>query len=276
LHGIKEDYTMKTFALPIVSAFVAVQLLQPSAASAASMTNDRATTQVAAQIIGDANSGRDALVSGNTAAANHDIDAALAAQKSMAARAHGNNASMIVPIYAELDDSMVLANALKTRPAAAAPAAATGTPPADTVRGNIAQITYVAIDLDKVKQRLDAAKLAEKNNNREAAEDALAAIGSDLIVVSDTGDVPLLTARQDLALAQHAMMSKQYTAASSDLHAASAALKAYAQPGHAAQASQLAADIQSMMPVDSQTSPSAASRIDGWWSSVKNWFAAHA
>jgi hypothetical protein len=63
-------------------------------------------------------------------------------------------------------------------------------------------------------------------------------------------DVPLLTARQDLTLAQRALKSKDLTAASSDLRQASQSLDAYKSSRHSADARRLAAENRFSHPGD--------------------------
>jgi len=169
------------------------------------------------------------------------------------------------PLYAELDNTAVLSLAVKRRSHAPAHATNTSTaPPALTPRSNVSQVTYLAIDLDKVKVRL------------EAATDSLARIGNNLIETTVSADEPLLTARQDLVLAQNALKADHYPTASSDLQQASASLKKYANASHSAERQRMAADIDSSMPVGSNRDSELSTKIDGWWSSVTNWFSQHA
>jgi hypothetical protein len=142
------------------------------------------------------------------------------------------------------------------------------------VKSNVGQITYLAIDLDKTKSRLNAAKIAIRNKNDQAAEDSLAAVGSNLVAVSVSTDLPLLTAREDLALARLALNAKNSQAASTDLHQVSQALTAYASSGpHAEEAKKLSAEINAS--TESNTTPSSTStqNVDSWWERVKDWFA---
>jgi hypothetical protein len=249
--------TLTAFALAGSSLYVS------PAAAAMTQRDDRAMTKLAAQIISDAQSGHDALVSGKTGASVTDIDNALDARNKLAAMARTDGASMLVPIYAELDETAVLTDALKK---------ARAKTPAMTVRGNDAQITYLAIDLDKTRARLDAAKTAVSNHNDQAAKDALAAVGSDLVEGSVVTDLPLLTAREDLSRAQAELKSNDSKAAAADLRQASTSLKRYATGDHVKDARILAAEIDSA-PLTTTNDRTASQKIESWWSSVKNWFA---
>jgi hypothetical protein len=260
-------------SIAALSTLVAASALAaPGLANAATPMNaDRESTGLASQLLQDANAARSALMNDDVATANHDIDEAMNARDKMLDLARGNGSATIVPIFSELEDTTVVSTDGTAKPA---PASAVLAPV--TVRSNDAQYTYLAIDLNKAKARLDAAKLALRNKNTQAAEDSLSAIGTDLVASTDATDVPLLTAREDLALAQRALQAKQLTAAAADLHQASTSLKSYDSPGHAADAQRLANDIQTAMPLTPQTAESASAKLDGWWSSVKSWFSQHA
>ena len=253
--------------------FVAAGALSASAPAIAAtpINTDREASGLASQLLQDARTARSALMNDDVATANHDIDEALAARSKMLDLGRADGSATIVPIFSDLEDTAVVSPGGTVKPAAAA----TGLTPV-TVRSNDAQYTYVAIDLNKALARLDAARTALHNKNTQAAEDSLAAVGTDLIATTDATDVPLLTAREDLALAQQALQAKELTAASTDLHQASTSLKAYDRPGHSADAQRLANDIQTTMPLTVQSAPSTSAKIDAWWSSVKGWFNQHA
>lgn len=264
---------MKYRTIAALSALLAAGALAGSgpALAATPINADRESTGLASQLLGDANAARSALMNDDVATANHDIDEALTARDKMLDLSHANGPATIVPIFSELEDTAVVTPGDAPKPVPAA----TALMPV-TIRSNDARYTYVAIDLNKAKARLDAAKMALQNRNMQAAEDSLAAVGTDLIASSDATDVPLLTAREDLALAQQALQNKELPAASTDLRQASASLKSYDRPGHSADAQRLANEIQTTMPLTAQTAPSAAAKIDAWWSSVKSWFNQHA
>ncbi len=253
---------------------IAAQVSQASPAFAASQTDDRAMTKLAAQILSDAATARTALASGKSASSIADIDKALVARERLAETARRNGMTMIVPVYTELDETMVLSNAVKNAAEkGAAVGGKTGTAGGpQVVRANDAQLTYVAIDLDKTKSRLDAAKLAVTDKNEQAAEDSLGAVGSDLIQESVVTDVPLLTAREDLSRAQAELKANDRPAATADLRQASKSLVEYTKGGHVKDARILASTIDAQTPLKAQSNASAATKIENWWSSVKDWF----
>jgi hypothetical protein len=117
---------------------------------------------------------------------------------------------------------------------------------------------------------------AARNGDDQSAEKSLAAIRGDLIHGKSAVDVPLLTTRRDLALAQLKINSNQPAAASADLEKASQSLKNCSSVAHTAAVHQFAADIHSSMRVNTHDGPSTATKTDGWWASVKTWFSQHA
>jgi hypothetical protein len=137
------------------------------------------------------------------------------------------------------------------------------------------ETTYFAINLDKARGQLVSAVTAARNGDDQSAERSLAAIRGDLIHGNSAVDVPLLTARRDIALAQLKINSNQPAAASADLQKASQSLKNYSRVAHTAAVHQLAADIHSSIRVNTHNGPSTATKIDGWWASVKTWFSQH-
>jgi hypothetical protein len=253
-----------------IAALAAVAILTPAAralpASAApSQSDDRAMTRLAAQVVSDASAGRQALVNGNTGAARSDIDNALAARDGLAEKARAAGLPMIVPVYEELDDTAVLGSAVKSN-------ANTQPKTPATVRANDADLTFLAIDLDKAKAHLDAAKAALADQNKQSAEDSLAAVGSDLVAESVVTDVPLLTAREDLAQAQKELKSGDRAAVAADLQQASKSLVAYTAAPHAGDARMLASEIDAYAGPGAQRPPGLEGKIEGWWSSVTSWF----
>jgi flagellin-specific chaperone FliS len=250
----------------------ASQTLIAEAATLPTIRDEQQVTRLGSQLLQDANRADKALEKNNIPAANRDIDQALADRSKLAQQAKAVGDSMIVPLYADLDDTEYLSTVgrgSRTNGAASANSAASqGAPLSVTVKSNVGQVTYLAIDLDKTSSRLRAAKIAIQNKNEQAAEDSLAAVGSNLVATSVSTDLPLLTTREDLALARSAVNAKDYQAATVDLHEASKALTAYAASGpHAEDARRLSAEIGA--------APSSVStqNVDSWWERVKDWFA---
>ena len=255
---------MKFRNVAALAGFAAASQLLQATPALASISTDRHSTDLVARLLGDAKLARLALISNDTAKATKDIDSAVAARAKLVQIAHANGKSMTVQISTELDNNAELSDDFMIPERV----------PNETRAGHIRSLetTYFAINLDKAKTRLDAAQHAVGNGDRQSAENALAAIRSDLIHGNDAVDVPLLAARRELALAQGAIGSNQLGAASADLRKASNSLKSYSSVGHSAAAHQLAADIQSSIRFNTQSASSVSMKIDDWWASVKTWF----
>jgi hypothetical protein len=265
---------MQLPTITLIAVIASAQTLAAAPALAAGVATDRQMTKLAVSVIEDSQHAAGAVRDHDMRAAGNDIDAALGVRDRLAQLARRSGMSTIVPVYAELDDTAVLSTLVKKH--AAETPASTREPAGSAalpVRSNIAQITYLAIDLDRAQQRLAAAKLALHDHNNVGAIDSLDAVGSDLIETSVVTDVPLLTARENLALAQRALKTHDSATASADLRAASAALARYTQSAHHAGAQNLAAAINAATPVNRTDDRSVATKIDGWWNSVKAWFA---
>jgi hypothetical protein len=251
----------------MVGVFASQTLLASAAPMAPTVRDEQQMTQLGSQLLQDADHADGALQKHDETTANRDIDDALAVRTKLAQMTKADGGSMVVPLYADLDDTEYLSTIGKK-----ANMSAGGTSQPLTVKSNVGQVTYLAIDLDSSESRLNAAKIAIRNKNDQAAEDALAAIGTNLVATSVSTDLPLLTAREDLALARTALNDKNNQAAETDLHQASQALTTYAASGrHAADAKQLAGEIDTGL--GKSPTPSAVSTVDSWWNRVKDWFA---
>jgi hypothetical protein len=259
---------VKTFHIAtLVGVFASQALLASAAPMAPTVRDEQQMTQLGSQLLQDADHADQALQKHDDNAANRDIDDALTIRMKLAQMTKADGGSMVVPLYADLDDTEYLSTIGKK-----ANMSANGTSQPLTVKSNVGQLTYLAIDLDASESRLNAAKIAIQNKNDQAAEDSLAAIGSNLVATSVSTDLPLLTAREDLALARTALRKKNDQAAQADLHQASQALTTYAASGpHAADAKQLAGEIDTG--AGNTAMPSAESTVDSWWNRVKDWFA---
>jgi hypothetical protein len=260
----KEERMPHTLASIAATTALAMSVIPLGASAAPSQRNDRTMTRLAATVIADASAAQTALASKKTTGeAESEIDKALDARNALAAQARAAGLPMIVPIYEELDDTAVLSNAVKQATSAHAP-------PPTVVRANAADLTYVAIDLDKVKAHLEAAKTALAHNNDQAANDSLAAVGSDLVEQSVLTDVPLLTAREDLSRAQRELKADDRAAALADLHQASQSLLSYTTGDHVNDARVLASAIDTDT-TNGNAPQSIGSKIEQWWSSVAQW-----
>ena len=179
----------------------------------------------------------------------------------------------MVPLYSEFDESSVLRPLEAKRQGGQQSGAGSSAP--INVAHTSGQYTFVGIDLDKAKQRLDAAKTALQNKNLQSADDSLSALQTDLIMETVASDLPLLTARENLGLAKSAVDKKDYKEAQTALKGASSALDRYANEAsaqHVQEAKDLSKAISSYSQSIAQNHSGAAGKIDGWWHQVDNWF----
>jgi len=256
----------------------ASQPLLAGAATEPTVHDEQQLTQLGSQLLQDADQADQALRKNDDAAANRDIDDAMTIRMKLEQRAKADGGSMVIPLYADLDDTEYLSAVAKNPPRHGTASADAGnsnsTPLPLTVKSNVGQVTYLAIDLVKTKSQLDAAKIAIRNKNEQAAEDSLAAIENDLVAISVSTDLPLLTAREDLSLARVALDDKNNQAASADLRQASQALGAYAASGsHSEDARRLSAEINAAAGTNATPSSLMSQNVDSWWERVKDWFA---
>jgi hypothetical protein len=222
-------------------------------------------SQDANTMIREVNAARAAIRAGNLSQAQTDLRDAKAAHDRVAALSTSQHRSMIVPVYGELVQDSVLDKTAGTRHAGY------------TVNGSGAQFTSVAVDLKKSGSRIDAAQTALKDNNKQAASDTLAAIGSDFVVSSVDTDLPLLSARENLVIAKNALAAHHDKQAQDAVVAASNALARYAKTvgRHAGDAKSLSdqlAQTASNLGADRTHSENA---LTAWWSRVESWFSTH-
>jgi hypothetical protein len=247
----------------------------PAAGKATSSTSDtsKRLSQQATNLLRHVDEARRAVDAKQTQSAMSHVNQALADRNQLAALLKDKGQSLIVPLYAEIDDSSVLGPVLSARKGQTQPS----TSGPITVDDASAQYTFVGLDLDKAMSRLDAAKKALENHNPQAASDSLGAIGTDLVVETKEADLPLLAARENLGIAQTAVKNRKYKEASAALKEASIALDRYAKGSAAAQHSidvkDLRSKIDSLSQTVAQNHSNAETMIEGWWHQVDGWFA---
>lgn len=118
----------------------------------------------------------------------------------------------------------------------------------ETVRNVTGSITTIGIDPQMAYTHLQAAKSALGQSNLKQADQALAAVQDSVLLESVKSDLPLLKARQNLALACQAIKRSDDTEASAALRSAGNGLDEYANAfagSKAGQAEQLRQQIDS-------------------------------
>ncbi len=268
------------FIMPVLCVALATSVLNAapidnvtsSPAKAASQPANRQSAHLAVRILDQIEQAKQSLAANQTQTAMEHINQALSYRDQLAALPHAYGQSRIVPLYWEFDDTSVLGQVLAARkdgmrqPGKSAPI---------TVDEAGTQYTFVGLDLNKVRSRLDAAKSDLSSNHPQAAASSLGRIGEELVVMKVQAEYPLLAARENLGLAEIAIMNGRNREAAAALKEASITLEQYAN-GHSAhrpfEAKNLSKRIASLSQTIAQNPKGANDKIDRWWNQVNSWF----
>jgi hypothetical protein len=222
-------------------------------------------SNAAVALLGSTEQARQAIARGDRQAAIKQIDQALQnarqARNMSSIQGRGN----VVPIYTEYAQASVIGPIATSRNAGGIQAA--GAPAVQEVVG---QYTSVALDLPMAEQHLQAARTALLNNDVSAADSALKAVEDGVIMLRVESDLPLVQARENLALARDMISQGNSLAAQAPLREAINALAQYSGP-RGRQAERLQMQIASLannLPANQQT---AAGQIDQWWNVLADW-----
>jgi hypothetical protein len=266
-----------TLAAPVLNAAPQNASTSKSKASSPDTQDAKQMNQLATRLLQHADEARHAISSNQKQAAVNHINQALGDWSQLASLAKSKHLGMTVPLYSEFDESSTLGPLMaarkgnqqsntKTTPNSYTPV---------TVEQASGQFTFIGLDLDKAKSRLDAAKTALNNNNTQAASDSLGAVETDLVMESEQTNFPLLAARENLGIAESAVKNGHVKEAAAALKEASTDLNTFAganPPHHAEDAKTLSKSIESYSQSIGQNRAGAATKIDGWWHEVDNWF----
>ena len=277
------------FSFVVSALYLGSQLVLPTSLLSAAPQNGTATdsnsktmshskansakqlTHEATLLLQQVEQAKQAVTAKQTQTAVSHINQAMSDRNQLATLSKAKGQSMIVPLYTELDDTSTLGPMLSAKKGKPQP----NTNAPITVDDAAVQYTFVGLDLDKAKSRLEAAKTALHNNNPQAASDSLAAIGTDLEVETKDADLPLLAARENLGLAQTAVQKRQYKEANAALKEASIDVDKYSNQNsaqHAQEAKDLHGKIDSLSKTIEQDHSGAANTIQNWWHEVDSWF----
>lgn len=269
-----------SFIVPVVCVALATPALNAargnaeagSPAATSSQPSNRESSHLALRILVQVEQAKQALAAKQAQTAVDHINRALAYRDRLSALSQANVRPVIVPLYWEFDDTSVLGRTMaarkdgKQQPSKSA---------LITVDQAGTQYTFVGLDLNKVRSRLDTAKSALSSNNPKAAASSLDRIGDELVVMTVQAEFPLLAARENLGLAEIAIGNGRYTEAAAALKEASTTLDQYAS-GHSAhrpnEAKSLSKRIDALAQTIAQDHANSASKIDGWWNEVNGWF----
>ena len=233
-------------------------------------------SQLATRLLQHVDQARHAISSNDKQAALNHINQALAERNQLATLAKSKGTSLVV-LYTEFDETSTLGPMMAARKGKQAPESSNGpkTYAPVTVEQASGEFTFVGLDLDKAKTRLDSAKTALDNGNNQAASDSLSAIETDLIMETDEASFPLLAARENLGIAESAAKDAHPKEAAAALKEASTDLNKFADgnpPQHVDEARGLGRAIDSYAQNIGPSHTAAVAKIDGWWHEVDSWF----
>lgn len=233
-------------------------------------------SKLMARMLRQANDARTAIAAGDQVSALDHVNEALGLIQEVKTLPNRRQALNFVPIYSELESVSVIGPIQAERQAAGIQpsGAAARMMPGTSVASATGDYTVVGVDVPMAESHLQAARLALSESDLQTANANLAAVQNGVTMVTVAGDMPLLRARQNLALASAAVKSGNPADAVAPLKAASKALSTYAQTAgpHVNEANNLISQINSYATVVAQNPPGAAQRIDDWWNEVSTWF----
>jgi len=142
-----------------------------------------------------------------------------------------------------------------------------------TVRNVEGQYTSVALDVQAAKNHLNTARQALQQGNFQGADEALQAVQDSVVVTTVAADLPLLRARENLALARESAEDGHFGETQAALKAASRALANYAANSgpHANDARTIRSQIVNFNQSLQQNHTDAVSKIDQWWDQTADW-----
>ena len=245
---------------------------------------------------------RQAIINKDQHLASNDVDRATSLLKQVETKlpVNKNDKTHVVPIFAELEQTSFLQPVLtaknqqqgqqtaergkansstnktmaKNSQSNALPQSDQPAQTPDIVNRVEGGYSYIGLDVDAALEHLQAAKQHLANNEPGKADLELARAQQSVDTGSISTDMPLVRARENLALARDEVSSGKYSQAKTELKAAATALNNYAQDSHA----QHAKDAKNLMTqIKSQTASMQGShgidkqKIDTWWNEVANW-----
>ena len=211
---------------------------------------------------------RQALANHDTKAALDHVGQALAATDQIRAAANSSEEPLRVEIARDVD-------AVSTR----APAKRHGS--ADRLQPNssVSQVsgTYnsTILNVSSARNHLLAAQTALNHGDADAAGTDLAAVQGDTVASSFNGELPLVQARDNLALAQARVRDGKYKDAILPLKSAARALDRFAnqepRPQHADMAARMSLELNAYADRIEKDHVDAPDRVAGWLDHVTSW-----
>ncbi len=236
-------------------------------------------SRAAAKMLEHTAQARQAIQSKNRQRAMTHVNEALQASRNIQTTAG------VVPIYTEFEEVSVIGPLQASRAQTQAPTeasreaaehpATTAGRPGEVVRDVEGGFTSVEVDMSQARTHLGAAKTALQSNDLTQADKALRAVQNSVSMESVEANLPLVKARQNLALALTQCRQGQISNAQAPLREAVSALDNYQQlPGaaHSTEAAQLSKDINDFVSTMQQkTQAQTTDQIQQWWNRVADW-----
>jgi len=211
---------------------------------------------------------RQALAHRDTTAALDQIAQAIAAADQIRAASKSSEEPLRVELSRDVD---AISTIVPAKPRGSA----------DRLKKNssVSQVsgTYNAtvLNVSSARNHLVAAQTALNNGDLDAAATDLASVEGDKSFTSYNGEMPLMQARDNLALALARVRDTKYKDAILALKSASRAIDRYAhqepRPKHAQRASTVAIQLNAFADRIEKDHEDAADRIAGWMAQVNDW-----
>ncbi|MBV9503602.1 MAG: YfdX family protein [Acidobacteriia bacterium] len=282
--------SINTGAAPVTSGPAKQDTAKQDAAKQDAAKQDVAKQKVdrsdlASTVLQDTGHARTALKNSDQTGAAQNVKDALAVigqlQKGNPAGGNSGSNSNMVPIYDEWKQVSIVKPLTTAKQSQDAPAIqSAGSLNREAPESAHQQVseaaghyTNVSLDLNMAQNRLQAAQSAISEGNVTAADASLKALQDGLTMVTVPANLPLLEARQNLALADNLVRDGRYDGASAALNAAAKALADYAaaQPAKAEPVNAARQEMTSSASSINQNVAEMDSRIHSWWNLVTDW-----
>lgn len=215
----------------------------------------------ASHILISTNAARQAIARKDRAAAEGAVQEALGFADKL-------GASGTAAIYSELSRVSVVGPVATGKEKSNSPAP-------DAIKALSGGYTRISLDVGLAHAQLNAAKADLSRGDLQKADGDLRAIEGGVVLQSVSANLPLVRARENLALAKASVQAGRPADAKAQVLAAERALNAYTRSSpawtHAPAANALVTQMGSAVSsVDSAHALSTA-QLDGWWSEVAAW-----
>ncbi len=229
-------------------------------------------SDMASRMLQSAEQARAAIAKKDTGMASHYVSEALENITAMEIARPRAPQPFLVTLYTEMVQISV---AQPANPAPANTGSANRSATGEVVHNTEGEATRVTLNATQAKQHLQTARDALNKGDLTAADNALAAVAKDVSAETVAGDLPLLKARQNLAMALGEVRQQRYDEAVAPLREASAALGQYAsasKSAHSKDAGKLKSEIDTAANSFEQNHSDAEKKINKWWNEVSDWF----